>query len=122
MASSYWDIYRTVKHSYPDATISETRLLSRYEHLSRKEHLSKKTRTALRIMKSMAQEIVDKYTDKTTFEVQPTEVRVEEVKEPQLQNFSVIVPRRIRGGKLLLPHYTISTFLSLFPFLNGHCF
>ena len=45
-------------------------------------------------MKNMAQEIVDKYTDKTTFEVQPTEVRVEEVKEPQLQNYSVIVPRR----------------------------
>ena len=45
-------------------------------------------------MKIMAQEIVDKYTDKTTFDVQPTEVWVEEVKEPQLQNFSVVVPRR----------------------------
>ena len=45
-------------------------------------------------MKTMAQEIVDKYTDKTTFEVQPTEVRREEVKEPQLQKFSVIVPRK----------------------------
>ena len=90
MASIYWDIYRTVKTSYPDATRFEQKLLTRYELLSRKEHLSKGKRLALRVMKTMAQEIVDKYTDKTTFEVQPTEVRREEVKEPQLQNFSVI--------------------------------
>ena len=77
MASIYWEIYRTVKRSYPDASIKEQKFLTRYEHLSRKKNISKGKRLALRVMKTMAQDIVDKYTDKTIFEVQLIEIRVE---------------------------------------------